>query len=202
MKTHFSPSEYHARLMAQTVPALGYDGGDVSKWQSRLRRKLRQLVGDMPEERCELRPGRLWKRATPLGTIEKIRFTSEPCSDVVAYVCLPKGLKPPYTFMICLQGHSTGMHNSIAVQREDESRPHKVEGDRDFALGCMSRGIAALCIEQRSFGERREQKQKQVSSHGCHDATTPALLRVRAVVQARNEKDAGLTGRSGARKQS
>jgi dienelactone hydrolase len=51
-----------------------------------------------------------------------------------------------------------------------------VPGDRDFALGCMARGIAALCIEQRSFGERREQEQKQVSTHGCHDAAMQALL--------------------------
>jgi dienelactone hydrolase len=95
---------------------------------------------------------------------------------VVAYLCLPKNAAPPYTFMICLQGHSTGMHNSIAVEREDETRPLKVQGDRDFALSCMSRGIAALCIEQRSFGERREQKQKHVSPDGCHDATMQALM--------------------------
>ena len=58
------------------------------------------------------------------------------------------------------------MHNSIAVQREDETKLLKVEGDRDFGLECMRRGIAALCIEQRSFGERREQKQERVSTQG------------------------------------
>lgn len=172
----FSPSEYHNYLMSQTVPLLGYDGGDVRQWQRRLRGKLRELVGTMPERGCPLAPRRLWMRAHSLGTIEKVVFTSEPCADVPAYVCLPRDRRPPYTFMICLQGHSTGMHNSIRVQREDELKPHKVEGDRDFALGCMKRGIAALCIEQRSFGERREQKQKQVSPHGCHDAAMHALM--------------------------
>ena len=54
--------------------------------------------------------------------------------------------------------------------------PFAVEGDRDFALGCMARGYASLCIEQRSFGERREQAQAQVSTHGCHDAAMQALL--------------------------
>jgi dienelactone hydrolase len=68
------------------------------------------------------------------------------------------------------------MHVSIGVQREDETQPFDSPGDRDFALGCMARGIAALCIEQRSFGERREQTQKQVSPHGCHDAAMQALL--------------------------
>ena len=100
----------------------------------------------------------------------------EPYCDVPAYVCLPKNVGPPYTFMICIQGHSTGMHNSINVQREDEARPLVAEGDRDFAIGCMTRGIAALCIEARSMGERREQKQKAVSNHGCHDAAMHALM--------------------------
>ena len=173
---NLSPSVYHRNLLSQNVPSLGYDQGDVRKWQTALRRKLRQLVGDMPAERCPLRPRQLWRRPHPQGTIEKIAFTSEPYADIVAYVCLPKAAQPPYPFMVCLQGHSTGMHNSIAVQQEDETKPLEVEGDRDFALGCMSRGIAALCIEQRSFGERREQVQKQVSPHGCHDATMQALM--------------------------
>lgn len=182
---NLSPSVCHRDLLSKNVPSLGYNQGDVRAWQTKLRRKLRQLVGDMPEERCPLRPRQLWQRHYPLGTIEKIAFASEPCADIVAYVCLPKGVQPPYTFMVCLQGHSTGMHNSIAVQREDETKPRKVEGDRDFALGCMRRGIAALCIEQRSFGLRREQKQKQVSSHGCHDATMHALMLGRTLIGER-----------------
>lgn len=180
-----SPSENHGWAMSRMPQALGFDGGDVRQWQSRLRRKLRQLVGDIPKDRCELRPRRLWMREHPLGTIEKIVFTAEPCADVPAYVCLPRDVAPPYRFFICLQGHSTGMHNSIAVQRDDNTLPHRVEGDRDFGLGCMRRGMAALCIEQRSFGERREQRQKQVASHGCHDATMHALMLGRTLIGER-----------------
>jgi dienelactone hydrolase len=36
--------------------------------------------------------------------------------------------------------------------------------------------VAALCIEQRSFGLRREQHQEQVSPHGCQDAVMHALM--------------------------
>jgi dienelactone hydrolase len=181
----FSPSEFHRHLMAQTVPALRYDGGDVRLWQRRLRRKLRQLVGDMPDKRDPLRVRSLWHRKHPLGTIEKIVFTSEPWADVPAYVCLPRDTEPPYTFVVCVQGHSTGMHNSIAVERDDNTKPIRVEGDRDFGLHCMKRGLAALCIEQRSFGERREQKQEQVSPHGCHDATMHALMLGRTLIGER-----------------
>ena len=180
-----SPSENHRTVLSGMKPQLRYSGGEVKLWQRKLRRKLRQLVGDMPVEPTPLRARRIWVREHPLGTIEKVVFTTEPECDVPAYVCLPKDVKPPYPFMICLQGHSTGMHVSIAVNREDERLPLDVEGDRDFALGCMRRGIAALCIEQRSFGERREQRQRQVSPHGCHDAAMQALMLGRTLIGER-----------------
>ena len=173
---HFSPSLYHHHTMRDLEPSMAYDGGDITTWQRRLRRKLRQLVALTPNTNADLNVTTIWQREHPLGTIEKIVFTSEPCADVPAYVCLPKTGQKPYPFMICLQGHTTGMHHSIAVQRENEKRKMSVEGDRDFALGCMQRGVAALCIEQRSFGERREQHQQQLSPHGCHDAVMHSLL--------------------------
>ena len=49
----------------------------------------------------------------------------------------------------------------------------------------MARGIAALCIEQRSFGERRERHQGRVSTHGCHDATMHALMLGRTLLGER-----------------
>ena len=182
---HLSPSEAHRHLMAQTVPALRYAGGAVRPWQTALRRKLRQLLGTLPRERCPLRPRRIWLRQHALGTIEKAVFTAEPRADVPAYICLPAGVRPPYTFMICLQGHSTGMHNSIAVEQADETRPLQVPGDRDFAIGCLRHGIAALCIEQRSFGERREQQQARRARQGCHDASMQALLLGRTAIGER-----------------
>ncbi|MCK6472389.1 MAG: alpha/beta hydrolase family protein [Planctomycetes bacterium] len=173
---NYSPSLVHRAAMRATKPALSYKGGDVGQWQRKLRKKLVELVGAMPAKRCPLRVRTLWSREHPLGRIEKIVFTAEAHADVPAYVCVPKNAKPPYDWMICLQGHSTGMHNSIAVALDDESKTIEVAGDRDFGLGCLRRGVAALCIEQRSFGERKEKVQKQVASHGCHDATMQALL--------------------------
>ncbi|MBI4556923.1 MAG: prolyl oligopeptidase family serine peptidase [Candidatus Hydrogenedentes bacterium] len=173
---HFSPSIYHQHLMCQVSPALAYHGGHVVTWQRRLRRKLKQLLGYCPGVPVPLNPQVLWTRTHPLGRIEKLVFTSEPYADVPAYLCLPSEGDPPYPVMICLQGHTTGMHKSIAVDAEDETKPIEVPGDRDFGIGCLRHGVAALCIEQRSFGERRERLQKQVASHGCHDAAMQALM--------------------------
>lgn len=181
-----SPSFYHKHLMDCTEPALSYRGGDVLTWQSQLRPKVSALVGlDAPGERTPLNVRTLWRRDHPLGTIEKIVFTAERAADVPAYVCLPKNVRPPYTFMICLQGHSTGMHVSIGVQRGDERRALRSEGDRDFAIGCMQRGIAALCIEQRAFGERRETLHQQRAPHPCHDAAMHALMLGRTLLGER-----------------
>lgn len=182
---NLSPSAHHRYLLEQIQPSHQYTGGDVKAWQDALRPIVRALVGDMPSTKEPLEVRSIWQQDHPLGTIEKIVFTSEPFCDVPAYLCLPKDVAPPYTFMICLQGHSTGMHNSIGVQQEDETRPLEVEGDRDFAIGCLQRGLAALCIEQRSFGERKEQLQEKVSSHGCHDATMHALLLGRTLIGER-----------------
>lgn len=184
-KLNLSPSVFHRHLMDSIKPALAFKGGDVKAWQRKLRAKVAGLVGDIPAKRGPLNVRSLWKKDHALGSIEKIAFTAEPCSDALAYVCIPKKATPPYTWAICLQGHSTGMHNSIAVDRETERKTIPVEGDRDFALGCMRRGVAALALEQRSFGLRREQVQKQVSPHGCHDATMHALMLGRTLLGER-----------------
>ena len=164
---------------------MAFDGGDVAEWQACLRPKVRELVGFPDGDRIDLNPRSLWKRDHPYGTIEKLVLASEPGSDILAYICLPANATPPYPFFICVQGHTTGMHHSIAVERDDNSIPMEIEGDRDFGLQCMARGIGALCIEQRSFGERRERHQEWVSTHPCHDATMQALMLGRPLIGQR-----------------
>jgi dienelactone hydrolase len=173
----FSPSIVHRAWTAQTVPGMRYAGDDVAEWQRRLRARLVELLGygRLQGPRGPLNPRSFWRREHPLGSIEKIVFTAEAGADVPAYVCLPKQAEPPYLWFICLQGHTTGMHNSIGVDYE-ETTPIDVEGDRAFALGCMARGIAALCIEQRSFGLRREFIQPQHLDYLCHQAAMNALV--------------------------
>jgi dienelactone hydrolase len=183
---HFSPSVNHRFIMDQITASLRYDGGEVELWGNRLREKVRQLIGFGPVERPPLNVRSLWQRPHPLGTIEKIVFTSEPLCDVPAYVCIPENAPRPLTTMICLQGHTTGMHISIGVDSQDEVTPIDVDGDRDFAIGCMRRGIAALCLEQRSFGERVERIQVMINEYsGCHDAAMQALMLGRTLIGER-----------------
>ena len=180
---NMSPYENHAAIMDSTERALAYDGGDVRSWQQRLQPKLIELLGDTPKQKADLNARSLWSRKNELGSIEKIVFTSEPRSDVPAYVCIPKDFKKPHTWLISVQGHSTGMHNSIGVELEDEKTAKEIEGDRDFAVHSMKRGVAALCIEQRAFGYRSEQVLSK--NTGCHDASMHALMIGRTLIGER-----------------
>ncbi len=173
---NLSPSLGHLELMNSVNKQLAYVTGRFGPWQQKIRTKLKSLLLLPPNRHEPLHVRSLWKREREFGTIEKIAFRAEAGVDVPGYWCVPaKPIKPGLTF-ICLQGHSTGMHLSIAVDAATETQPFPVVGDRDFAIGCMKRGIAALCIEQRSFGQRVEKLQEQKFSGFCHDAVGRALL--------------------------
>jgi len=138
-----------------------------------------------PERRPALAPRTLWRRSHPLGSISKVTFRCERGADALAYVCIPESARPPYRFIICLQGHTSGAHQSIALSA-DERRPIRVEGDRDFAIACMRHGFAALALEQRSFGQRSERRQRRKSFHnGCEDAALRALMLGRTLLGER-----------------
>ncbi|HVJ21187.1 MAG TPA: alpha/beta hydrolase family protein [Polyangiaceae bacterium] len=181
-----SPSVCHAPLLEQT-PRLSYAGGPVGPWQRKLRRELAGLLGldGFPTRRPPLAARTLWQRRHALGTIAKVVFLCEPGAHAVAYVCIPSGSRPPHRFMICLQGHTSGAHNSIGLAA-NEKRRIAVEGDRDFAVACMRHGVAALALEQRAFGERSERVQRRRSIHnGCEDAAMRALMLGRTLLGER-----------------
>ncbi len=185
----FSPSLQHRHLLDSLEPELAYKGGDVGAWQGKLRKKLNELVGEIPAQRPPLNVRTLWKRKITVGdgqgNIEKIVFTGESHSDVPAYVCIPENASPPYDFMICLQGHSSGMHNEILVDKNDETRPiSSPKKGAARALGCMENGMAALCIEQRGFGERQEKVQERIGPQ-CVDTAMHALMLGRTLVGER-----------------
>ncbi len=130
---------------------------DFMTWQVQLREQLaRKLV--IPEEPYThpLNVQIESQDETEEYTIDRITFTSEPGEVVPGYLLLPKNHKPPYPVMICLQGHSPGMHISI-VRAKTERDQRSIDGGRDLALQAVAHGWAALAIEQRGFGERAEE---------------------------------------------
>lgn len=88
--------------------------------------------------------------------------------------------------MICLQGHTTGMHISLGRGKYKEDK-ESIAGDRDFAIQAVRQGYAALVMEQRCFGERQSPNHKNRIGYiqACDHDTEIALLLGRTMVGER-----------------
>lgn len=151
------PDTYSMDRAQKTVGEFRFKPGmDYSEWKQAARADLVRRLGiaeKLVAPRMELDPQIQWTREVANGTITKLSIQAEPDIRIPMYLCLPKG-KGPFPVWICLQGHGSGMHVSIGVKWEDEKTFEADDGDRDFAVQCLEKGYAALCIEQRGFGER------------------------------------------------
>ena len=181
---YFAPSQYHLNSMRRMQQELAWQGGDLGAWQSELRGRLRELVGGFPDERAPLEPVGLEREETDEYVRMRIVFAAEECADVPAHLLVPKGHEAPMPGMVCLQGHSPGMHISIGKPRDEQDR-ESIAGDRDFALQAVRNGFVALAVEQRCFGERAETELESTWDHTCLDAVFHSLLLGRTVIGER-----------------
>ena len=65
------------------------------------------------------------------------------------------------------------MHASISVKWQDEKSFKYDNGDRDFAVQCLAKGYAAICVEQRAFGEKSCMKNHKP---GCSRLASHAFM--------------------------
>lgn len=148
----------HNMLLKNQKLQLAYDESkDFYLWQAQVRQKLGQLLGDMPTERCDLQIRVEWEKEWDTFTEKRIIYRSEEYVDIPCHLWIPKGTKRPCPVVICLQGHTTGMHISMgrAIYPPDEA--FISSGDRDLAVQAVKNGYAALSLELRGFGELRSE---------------------------------------------
>ena len=171
----YSPSICHQAVMGNTETTLSYNVGDVVSWQNSARDKLRQLVRwqDLPAGPIDVQE--LWNAEDSLGSYKKICMYSESGVWMPAYICKPH-TEFNGKWIICMQGHTSGMHNSIAIDKKHERYLWRPHGERDFGIWCLRNGFGAVCLEQRGLGERKENKQKDMAKHPCQDIAMQALL--------------------------
>jgi len=93
---------------------------------------------------------------------------------------LPDGVENP-PVMICLQGHSTGMHISLGRAKYDGDEEMVKGGDRDFCIRALKEGFAAIALEQRNLGESKGDK----SLPKCGTAALTTLLLGRTTIGER-----------------
>lgn len=180
----FDVDKCHESFFKKTRPILKFDESkDYDVWKESVRNKFTNLVGDMPD----MVPPNIkieWETDKD-GYIEKrITFNSEEFVTVPCHLLVPKNAVRPCPVVICLQGHSTGMHISLGRPVYPGDDKTISGGDRDFALQIVKEGYAALVIEQRCFGERESEIEKEFNLR-CHHTSMAALLAGRTMVGER-----------------
>ena len=170
----FAPEIAHQALLAKAPRILKFDTSAYPReWVSSARRTFKQLLGAMPGP-CAPNLQLTGEGAFPGCRSLNFTFTSEPGADVPCTLLVPDGReKPPV--VICLQGHSSGAHISLGKSLYPGDA-ESIEGDRDFALQAVQQGFAALVLEQRCFGQRRDRRGGERVGNECHHATMTALL--------------------------
>ena len=171
----FSPDISHERFL-QNKPLLSFrENDDFAAQQTQVRETVTALLGEMyPPVDFNLQVLDKQERDTFYET--RFTFYSEADVQVVGHLWVPKTGKEKYPGVICIQGHSTGMHISMgrAVYPGDEELMHG--GDRDFAVQAIARGYAVLVIDQRGMGERRTDKLSNDGPRCAHTAMNALLV--------------------------
>ena len=174
------PQKKHIELLKTIRPAQRLrPGEDFAAWQPRARAKLNELLG-LPLESCDPNLRIDWQQDRGNHTEIRFLFASEPGVDVLCHLLLPK-TDHPVPLVICLQGHSTGMHISLGQPKFPGDEASISGGDRDFARQIIARGQAALAIEQRAFGERGGTPK----GPACYQPAVQALLLGRTLLGER-----------------
>ena len=175
------PQVRHLNLMREVRPAFRYsEGEDFAAWQRRARARLEQVLG-LPLERCEENFRIEWTREEEDKTEIRFVFSGEEDVEVGCHLLLPREAKGRLPLVICLQGHSTGMHISLGAPKYPGDEETISGGDRDFARQIVKRGQAALALDQRGFGERGGTPK----GPACQQPAVQALLLGRTLIGER-----------------
>ncbi len=177
------PLGWELSVLANTTPSMIYSpsNGSLDEWQRAARVKLSGLLGIDRFTQCDDGLEVEWKKEQEGFTEIRFAFNSEEGYTVPCHLLIPlKGLSEKPPVMICLQGHSTGMHISLGRPKFPGDDETVDDGDRDFAVQCVNKGLCAVTLEQRCFGERGG-----TPGPDCHSASMVALMTGRTVIGGR-----------------
>lgn len=138
-------------IVAGYKPSMKWDGKEpFEAWRERAKEKLRELLGleyMIPAEKVvEIEYDRMEADFREI----RFKYQSEPGYFVPCHMLIPHGEVKPRPAVICMQGHSKGMHITLGRTKYEGE---VVNGDRDFAIRAIKEGFVAIALEQRNFGE-------------------------------------------------
>ena len=175
------PMTQHAALLPNAPRAMAFDGTKpFAEWQKQAREKLAELLGMDTFVPCDPQFALEWTHEGQGYTEYRFQFNTEEKYRSIAHLLIPDGTKQPMPLVICLQGHSRGMHISLGRAKfpGDDESIHG--GDRDFAPQILREGYAALTVEQRAFGECGGKPEPN-----CYQTAMSAILMGRTLIGER-----------------
>lgn len=175
-----SAYEQSKELIQRVSPSMSYGGGDFQEWKKAARNKLSELLGMDKFEKVNHDVSIEYQNEIEGATEIRFTFQSEKGYRVPCHLLFPDGVKNP-PLMICLQGHSKGMHISLGRPKFEGDEKSIGEGDRDFCVRAVKEGFAAISLEQRNFGECGGDE----NGPKCYESTMTNLLMGRTTVGER-----------------
>jgi len=152
---NMKPFDHNSALARAATPSMKYKGDEpFHEWQTKARAKLLQLLGiDRIKRATDTKFNIEYVKEE--DTYTEYRFTLQPevGYSFPSVMRVPKGLSGKLPVMICLQGHSTGMHISLGQPKYERDVASISGGDRDFCVRAVKEGYVAVAVEQRNFGE-------------------------------------------------
>lgn len=172
--------EYSKERIQALKPAMSYSGKDYETWKKDAREQLGNLLGMDKFTRVEAKVEIEYEKKIEGATEIRFTFQSEDGYRVPCHLLLPDGMSNP-PVMICMQGHSTGMHISLGRPKYPGDEDAINGGDRDFCRRAIKEGFAAIAIEQRNFGECGGDE----NGSRCLESSMTALLTGRTTIGER-----------------
>ena len=149
MKTGY---QFNIEKMQEVKPSMAYQGKDLLSWQKEARAKLSDLLGLHTFTKCAPELEIEYEKKIEGATEIRFTYQSEVGYRVPCHLLLPDGVENP-PVIICLQGHSSGMHISLGRPKFENDAATISGGDRDFCVRAIKEGFASISVEMRAFGE-------------------------------------------------
>ena len=179
----YNSYEYVLEVMKKTEPRLRYNEKmDFSEWQKEAKKKMNELLG-LPLELCDDEFVILQKKSRDGFEQIDFEFQSETNYFVKGSFLKPDTVNSPNPTMICLQGHSSGMHISLG-EPIFKGDGQDIAGGRDFAVRAVKEGFCAVAIDQRYMGATGQSEKGHPECYTSYKAM-PTLLLGRSAVGER-----------------
>jgi len=175
----YSMKNYFINLFDENYRSLGFFGSSKEElvlWQSDMRVKLSHILGFDKMKKSQLNPKIVENVRLDGYNRSKVIIQTQPNVFMPMFVLVPD--KKRNVPVIAIHGHSSdGKNGLVGIVNELTEKKIK-DYNYTYALDLVKRGYTVFCPDLCGSGERREKKQRKLSSvleSSCNDVNNAAL---------------------------